>query len=269
MCLAKETQLLYEKYANSNFVSYFLNVLHDESNSFLVFRSNQINFEETKSNDMKQNENAKILTNKNGYLEDSYNSSFSIISPKPTDLSIRNSPTDYSNIIFSNKNNKRRTLPGQSSFPSSLNEQAAGSINAEVRNSPTEFSNIVINNKNKRKTLCLQSASTPKVNTPTFASKLSSKPSLFDFVTSPPLQTQTSTSKVDAINDFKARFYQHQNKLDKIDQNMQNLKLDSSDNNSKQIIDFKAAILEKLSRSQTDKLTLLAEFYANLLLSIE
>ena len=103
---------------------------------------------------------------------------------------------------------------------------------------------------------------------------------LFDFVTSPPVQQDQTASKQDAINDFKARFYQHQNKLEKPEQNLpettntletqlvqapppQQQQLPPQ----KQITDFKAAILEKLTELDMLKLTLLAELYASLLLN--
>jgi len=98
---------------------------------------------------------------------------------------------------------------------------------------------------------------------------------LFDFVTSPPVQQEQSASKQDTINDFKARFYQHQNKLEKCEQNLPDTTSNLEEQPlqaaqpqpQKQITDFKAAILEKLTDSDTLKLTLLAELYASLLLN--
>ncbi len=112
------------------------------------------------------------LVNKNNNLEDSYNSSFhispkaygSIISPAAGSQNglVRNSPTDYSNIIKNSGGSsggsypKRRALPNQIHTWANQNSNATYAANAELKNSPTEFSNIIYNNKNKRKTLVLQ-----------------------------------------------------------------------------------------------------------------
>jgi len=99
-----------------------------------------------------------------------------------------------------------------------------------------------------------ENSSTPKIITPTYSNKLTkqkSKVTLFDFVTSPPVQQEQSACKQDTINDFKARFYQHQNKLEKCEQNLP----DTTSN------------LEEQPHSDTLKLTLLAELYASLLLN--
>jgi len=107
---------------------------------------------------------------------------------------------------------------------------------------------------------------------------------LFDFVTSPQVQQDQQNSKQDAIDDFKTRFYQHQNKLEKSEQiipektnNIESEIVQASQATTsissqqliphKQITDFKAAILEKLTESEISKLTLLAELYAALLLN--
>ena len=72
-----------------------------------------------------------------------------------------------------------------------------------------------------------ENSSTPKIVTPTYSNKLArhksaTKNTLFDFVTSPPLiACQTPSSKQDAANDFKARFYQHQSNRGKADNNNQ------------------------------------------------
>lgn len=155
----QSNQAIHDKYVNSNFVSYFIKYLHDESNSYLVLRlqqqSNQINFEEKKLT-----ENAKLI-NKNNNIEDSYNSSFhispktysSLISPQThTTGNIRNSPIEFTNgnnnII--NQKQKRRTLPNQ------IHTWATNTGQNDLKSSPSEFSNIIYNNKNKKKTLVLQ-----------------------------------------------------------------------------------------------------------------
>jgi hypothetical protein len=163
--------LLYEKYLNSSFVSFFIKYLHDESNAYLVMRvQNQTN-QIKHGSDITTASTSTKLVNKNNNLEDSYNSSFhispktygSIISPAGGSQAglVRNSPTDYSNIIknsggSSGGSNKRRALPNQIHTWANQNSNATYAANAELKNSPTEFSNIIYNNKNKRKTLVLQ-----------------------------------------------------------------------------------------------------------------
>jgi len=164
--------LLYEKYLNSSFVSFFIKYLHDESNAYLVMRvQNQTNQIKPGSDITTASTNTKLV-NKNNNLEESYNSSFhispkaygSIISPAAGSQNglVRNSPTDYSTIIKNSGGSsggsypKRRALPNQIHTWANQNSNATYAANAELKNSPTEFSNIIYNNKNKRKTLVLQ-----------------------------------------------------------------------------------------------------------------
>ncbi len=155
---------LYEKYLNSNFISFFIKYLHDESNAYLVMRSHcQTNQIKTGIETNSGTSSAKLV-NKNNNLEDSYNSSFhispktygSVISPASNVNLIKNSPTDYSNIIKNSGGHpKRRTLPNQIHTWATQNCNNT-TVNTELKNSPTEFSNIIYNNKNKRKMLVLQ-----------------------------------------------------------------------------------------------------------------
>lgn len=178
-----------------------MTLVHEEGNRFLPTRnsnSNQPIIEENfTSDDLNTSSMAKInLNNKSIITENIFNSSLSnantpqlnfknrkiILQPLPSNSpkgSLTNSPVEYFNPAYVNKNNKRLSnvsLPSQSS-------PATGVFSPKTRQ-----------------------------NFNSYSSKLASKPTLFDYITTPN-KSPIHHAKPDApalINDFKNRFQQHQ-----------------------------------------------------------
>lgn len=230
-----------ETYATNSFVSFFLNKLHDESNTFLPHRSLNVN-----------NAQQPKTNQKNCIPEDgNYNASFSILSPH------NNQPA-----------NKRKSVN-----PSPKNDFIFKSSPKDTYNNP-QFRN---NNKPRNVAVLTASGpsfSSPKFQTPTqstvFQSKLNSKPSLFDFIQSPtaPAKTPTditNTRSNEMIEDFKNRFYMHQNNLQNCNQLEQQQPLvNVTPNNKIDIVEIRSKVLKSVDQFSASKITVLAKLFAEL-----
>lgn len=244
-------------HATNSFVSFFLNLLHDESNTYLPQRS----LTQTTTQQNKQTHNTLVNTNsttllsKNCIPEDgSYNSSF-IISPH------NNQPPQ----------NKRKSFN-----PSPKNDFFFKSSPKDTYNNPPFI------NKNKPRNVAVLSASATHFSSPKFTSnniiqsKLATKPSLFDFIQSPPLQQQTSkpvnditnTRSNEMIEDFKNRFYLHQNNVcNQLEQKTDQSPTNTNVNSKIDCAEIRNRILSTVDQASSSKIIILAKLFAELFLS--
>lgn len=200
----------------------------------------------------------KSINNKNFISEEGgYNSSFSIISPHnqannkrksinpspKNDIFFKSSPKDSNFLSNNNKNNKTRNV----------------AVLTTSTNSPNLFS--------------------PKIQSNVFQSKLSAKPSLFDFIQSPPIQKQSNDSNTknirsnEMIEDFKNRFYLHQNNLQNCNQLEQKkpdeLSIQINTNYNKlNVVEIRSNILKSVDQNSSNRISLAAKLFSDLFLSM-
>ena len=242
-----------ETYATNSFVSFFLNILHDESNTFLPQRSSMqaISQQTNKIN----NKNCSVIPEESNV---SYNSSFSIISPH---------------------NNQSTNIKRKSTYSSPKNEILFKSSPKDTYNGPN------FTNKNKPRNVAVLSASnlspresfvSPKLSTQgnlstAFQSKLASKPSLFDFIQSPPApkSTPNENRSNELIEDFKNRFhmYQMQN-CNQLEQKLQSKAVNNSSSPHKlDLAEIRSKILKPMDQYSSVKISVMAKLFAELFLS--
>lgn len=242
-----------ETYVTDSFVSFFLNILHDESNTFLPQRTNT----QTASQQTNKinNKNCSVIPEESNV---SYNSSFSIISPH---------------------NNQSANIKRKSTYSSPKNELLFKSSPKDTYNGPN------FTNKNKPRNVAVLSASnlsprdsfvSPKLSSQgnqstMFPSKLASKPSLFDFIQSPPApkSTPTQTRSNELIEDFKNRFHMYQ--MQNCNQLEQKLQPQASNNSSSphklNLAEIRSKILKSMDQYISVKISVLAKLFADLFLS--
>jgi hypothetical protein len=293
---------------SNNFVSYFLNLLHEEGNKFLPIRTNNSNLAtssinqanpEDKTNSHKLNNNSSSdLTQLNNKFNNRFNAE-----------NIFNSPNSSGTTPKSNSTSRKISLkPLNTSRSGGGGGYAYGNNN----NSPVELTNsfnssnrsYTNNNNNYKKNLSLSAHTSPstnvyspKYNVSSYSNKVQSKPTLFDYLATPIKSPNYKPSDTPIlISDFKSRFQQHSQQLAQMHQqqhkssqsslNSQNLDQDVSMaveneppnvNNTKIMneIEYKkvysdlgVSLKEKLDDLDMVKLSILAKFYSQLILSI-
>ena len=255
-------QNILDKRINSTFVSYFLTLLHEEGNKFLSNRTlnQQPIIEETHTSEIPQ-KNFKKLNSEN-----LFDSSFSASNtPKST--------TSHRKISLQPINNSPRS----------------------INNSPIDLFNHLT--RNKKGNLSVQSTPTSNYSpkTMSYSSKLTNRATLFDYIATP-VKSPTyvkSTESPAIISDFKNRFQQHQQQLQhnnssgnnstpqsqdksplaaKFDQIQEEYvvidKKDIDECKKMQFLNLGSTIKESLNKDEMDRLSILATFYSQLILSI-
>lgn len=253
-----------DKRINNNFVSYFLTLIHEEGNKYLPVRNSQPSTNQTQSTDETSSPTPTSSTNiinfnKSQNIENIFNSSLS------------NTNTPQSN--FKNKKIYLQPLPSNSSRNS-------------ASCSPVEFANASFssktNNRNGGYSQSGQSSPRPGIFSPKnsqFSSKASnSKPTLFDFIStpnkSPNYHKQSDSQHI--INDFKNRFQQHQHNLQQQQQISQMPQSPLAQTPvevvnvgpKKDYSKLGESVKETLNANDLLKLSLLSNFYTQLILSL-
>lgn len=180
-------------------------------------------------------------------------------------------------FIISPHNNPPQTSKRKSFNPSPKNDYFFKSSPKDTYNNPPFV------NKNKPKNVAVLEKTTGSFSTPKFSSnniiqsKLTTKHSLSDFFQSPTLQASkpgndiTNTRSNDMIEDFKSRFYLHQNKLcNQLEQKLDQPTSNNSANNQDSKIDcadIRNKILSTIDQATSSKIILLAKLFADLFLS--
>jgi hypothetical protein len=219
-CNVKIDPNLLEKRVNSNFVSYFLLLVHDEGNKYLPIKQNSAE-EPATNNQMQGTFASKGKANAENLFNASYsNSNTPQIMPAPT-RKISLQPLNQNTPRTSQNNSPIDLYP---SHNHSRNNNYNNNNNNHNNNNHKRNSNYSFPSNNSTPSLISprNNGFPPPAPSSSYSSRLVGKPAtLFDYIVTPikspgQLQQQVGPKPNETpviISDFKQRFQQHQNSL--------------------------------------------------------